>query len=202
MHSYPAKVAVIVPEFVITAEAPASSTSRPYVFLNGFSILKVERAGRGFRFDETRGIDESGMASVDLLDRLAAEFDEDCSVAGYRLDQVIASLVRVPRDDPRDAKCKPALVQLRSALQNDVHDVHWFADRPAHRSLEALTERYDLPCEWGRPGTGGNPAMLERRLSARAQAIWLMLAIELLPETESRRAQANYDAWRTAHSIA
>ena len=193
--SYPPKMAVIAADFVIVDADP-----RPLVYLSGFSILKVERIGRSFKFDEARRLDETGTASAALLHALTSELDADTSLAGHRLDRLIASLVRVPCDDPNDAKCKPALLRLQAALANEVVDTHWL-DRDRHRSLEVLARDYDLPAEWHRPSRNGSPNQLDRELSAKVQCSWLSIAHEWLTNTDLRRATADYDQWRTAHSI-
>jgi hypothetical protein len=201
MSSYPAKMAVIVADVVIADGDPNSSNLRSYVFLNGFTVLKVQRQGRGFLFEEVRQVDEVGTASVQLLDALTSHLDSDASLAGYRLDRAIAALVRVPRDDPHDATAKPALQRLRASLANDVHDVAWH-DLHRHRTLEQLAGDFDLPAHWHRPTRQTNPCMLERELSARAQTVWLSVAHACLSPDELRRAMADYDQWRTASSIA
>lgn len=201
MFNYPAKVAVVVPNFVIVDGDNQHSVAERFVYLNAFSVLRVERAGRGFHFDEARQVDESGSAGVDLLHALSAQLDGDTSLAGLRLDRMIGSLVRVPRGGARDEACKPALERLRAALRNDVHDADVYGPHGL-RQLEDLSRQYDLPAEWHQPGRQANPNMLERQLSARAQTIWLVIARALLDLAEQRRAHADYDQWRTAHAIA
>lgn len=201
MSIYPAKLAVVTPDFVIVDGDKRSGDPRQFVFLNAFSMFKVERRGRGFHFGEVRQVDETQTGGADLLMALAAELDEDTSLAGYRLDRVVTSLVQVPCDDPRDAECKPALLRLQAALSNDVQDAHWY-NRDRHRSLEDIARDYDLPTEWHRKNRQTNLNMLERELSARAQATWLAIANELLTMNELRRATADYDQWRTANAIA
>jgi len=201
MSNYPAKMAVLAPAFVIAEGDASSSNPQSYVFLNGFAVLKVERQGRGFRFDEARQIDETGSSSVELMKRLTKQLDADASVAGHRLDQVVAALVRVPHGDPQAASAKPSLQRLQAALANEVQDAAWY-DRDRQRSLEQLASDYDLPAEWHRPTRQLNPCMLERELSARAQSAWLAIAHECLSPDELRRALADYDQWRTAASIA
>lgn len=201
MSNYPAKMAVVICDFVVVDGEPRSGDSSSFVFLNAFSIIKIERIGRGFRFDEIRQLDETGIGGGDLLISLAAEIDDDASLAGYRLDQLIDALVRVPCGDARDADCKPALLKLQAALAHDVQDAFWY-DRNRHRSLEDLARDYDLPAEWYRKSRQVNPNMLERELSAKAQTVWLSIAHELLPSVELRRGTADYDQWRTANAIA
>lgn len=201
MSNYPSKLAVVIPDVVTVEGDQSRGNPRRFVLLNAFAILKVERLGRGFKFEEARQLDETGTRGVDLFLDLANHLDDDTSLAGYRLDQVIASLVQVPCDDPRDAACKPALLRLKAALANEVQDAHWF-DRDRHRSLEDLAGDYDLPAEWHRKTRQGNPNRLERELSAKAQSVWLAIAHELLPMDELRRATADYDQWRTANAIA
>lgn len=201
MSNYPAKMAVVVPDFVIVDGDQQSGDPPRYVYLNAFAILKIERMGRGFQFDEVRQVDETGNAGCDLLNALAAELEPDASLAGYRLDKVVASLVQVPRDDLNEVSCKPALLRLQAALANDVQDAFWY-DGDRHRSLKDLARDYDLPAEWGRRDRQFNPNMLERELSAKAQSVWLAIAHEWLTPDELRRANADYDQWRTAHAIA
>lgn len=126
MSTYPAKLAVVMPDFVTIDGDERRGDPRRLVFLNGFSIFKVEQRGRGFHFGEIRQVDETHIGGASLLMALAAELDEDTSLAGYRLDRVVGSLVQVPCDDPRDAECKPALLRLQAALSNDVQDAHWY----------------------------------------------------------------------------
>lgn len=201
MSNYPAKMAVVICDFVVATGDQQSCDPSRFVFLNAFSMLKIERIGRGFRFEEIRQLDETGTGGVDLLISLTAEIDDDTSLAGYRLDRMVGSLVRVPCGDACDASCKPGLLKLQAALANDVQDAFWY-DRDRHRSLENLASDYDLPAEWHRTTRQGNPNMLERELSAKAQSVWLSIAHELLPMDELRRATADYDQWRTANAIA
>lgn len=201
MSNYPAKMAVVICNFVVVAGDQQSGDPSRFVFLNAFSMLKIERIGRGFRFEEIRQLDETGTGGVDLLISLTAEIDDDTSLAGYRLDRMVGSLVRVPCGDARDASCKPGLLKLQAALAHDVQDAFWY-DRDRHRSLEDLARDYDLPAQWHRATRQGNPNMLERELSAKAQSVWLSIAHELLPMDELRRATADYDQWRTANAIA
>ena len=201
MSNYPPKLAVVIPDFVTVKGDQSQGDPCRFVLLNAFAILSVERLGRGFKFEEVRQVDETGTRGVDLLMDLSAQLDADTSLAGYRLDQVIGSLVQVPCGDPRDAECKPALLRLKAALANEVQDAAWF-DRDRYRSLEDLARDYDLPAEWHRATRQGNSKMLERELSAKAQSVWLSIAHELLPMEELRRATADYDQWRTADAIA
>ncbi len=201
MSNYPAKMAVVIADFVsIDGDGQSGDPSR-FVFLNAFSILKIERRGRGFHFDEIRRIDESGNAGAELLLALADEIDHETSLAGYRIDELVGSLVRVPCGDLRDAECKPALLKLKAMLGNEVQDAFWY-DQERHRSLEDLASDYDLPAEWHRHGRQVSPHMLERELSAKAQSVWLSIANELLTTDELRRANADYDQWRTSSAIA
>lgn len=201
MSNYPAKLAVFVPDVIVVDGDQQSSNPSALVFLNAFAILKVERMGRGFMFEEMRQVDSVGTQSAHLLQAMTAHLDPDTSLAGYRLDRVVDALVRVPCGASDEASCKPALLRLQAALVNDVQDPAWY-DRDRHRSLEVLAGEYDLPAEWHRHPGERNLNMLERELSARAQTVWLSIAHEWLTTTELRRAIADYDQWRTANSIA
>ena len=201
MSIYPAKMAVVVPNFVIVDDDLPKANPTKLVFLDAFAILKVERMGRGFKFEEFRNLDETGTQSANLLNDLASHLDPDTTLAGHRLDRMIDALIRVPCGDPNEGNCKPALLRLQAALTNEVQDAHWW-DRDRHRSLEVLASEYALPAEWHRPDRQCVPNKLEQELSAKAQSIWLSIAHEWLTKTELCRATADYDQWRTAHSIA
>jgi hypothetical protein len=202
MSEYPAKMAIIVPNFVI-ADANACATHMPYfVYIDAFAVLKVERQGRGFRFSEARHVSDlqSATDSVGVLDALTSHLDPDDSLAGYRLDRIIAALVRVPDGEPRDESAKPSLLRLRAALANDVRDAEWY-DRVGSHSLEQLASDYALPADWHDLNRQLNPCVLERALSAKAQSVWLLIAHEWLSAEDLRRAMADYDHWRTLSSI-
>ncbi|MEG3153507.1 hypothetical protein [Sphingomonas sp. RB1R13] len=201
MSNYPAKMAVVVPGFVIVDGDQQKANPTKLVYLNGFAILKVERRGRGFKFEEFRQLDETGTQSARLLKDLAFHLDPDTTLAGHRLDLMVDALIRVPCGDQNEAGCKPALLRLQAALTNEVQDAYWW-DRDRHRSLEVLASEYALPAEWHRPNRQCNPNKLGQELSAKAQSIWLIIAHEWLTKTELCRATADYDQWRTAHSIA
>ena len=202
MSEYPAKMAIIAPNFVI-ADANACATHVPYfVYIDAFAVLKVERQGRGFRFSEARHVSDlqSGTDSVGVLDALTSHLDPDDSLAGYRLDRIIAGLIRVPDGEPRDKDALPSLQRLQAALANDVKDAEWYDHVGAH-SLEQLASDYALPADWHRPDRQLNPCVLERELSAKVQSVWLLIAHEWLCAEDLRRAIADYDQWRTNRSI-
>ncbi|WP_333567620.1 hypothetical protein [Sphingorhabdus sp.] len=202
MSEYPAKMAIIAPNFVI-ADAKACAPDRPYfVYIDAFAVLKVERQGRGFRFSEARHVSDlqSGTDSVGVLDALTSQLDPDDSLAGYRLDRIVAGLIRVPDGEPRDEDALPSLQRLKAALANDIRDAEWY-DRVGSHSLEQLASDYALPADWHSPNRQLNPCVLERELSAKAQSVWLLIAHEWLSAEDLRRAMADYDHWRTLSSI-
>ena len=202
MSNYPAKMAVLAPNFV-TAEGDANSSNpQNYVFFTAYSVLKVERQGRGFNFGEVRRVDDvhPGTGSIALLTELTNHLDHDDSLAGYRLDRTIAALIRIPYGDPLGATAKAPLQRLKAALANDVQDAFWY-DHDRHRTLEQLANDFDLPAEWHRPTRQMNPRILEQELSAKAQSVWLSIAHEWLSPEDLRRAMADYDHWRTLNSI-
>ena len=202
MSNYPTKIAVLAPNFVIAEGDTNSSNPHSYVFLNAYSVLKVERQGRGFSFDEVRRVDDvhPGTGSIALLTDLTSHLDHDDSLAGYRLDRTIASLIRIPYGDPLGATAKASLQRLQAALANDVQDAFWY-DHDRHRTLEQLASDFDLPAEWHRTGRQMNPHILEQELSAKVQSVWLSIAHEWLSAMDLRRAMADYDHWRTLSSI-
>ena len=202
MSEYPAKMAIIIPNFVI-ADANACAPDTPYfVYIGAFAVLKVERQGRGFQFSEARHVRDlqAGTDSVGVLDALTSHLDPDDSLVGYRLDRIIAGLIRVPDGELRDEDALPSLRRLQAALANDVKDAEWY-DHVGSHSLEQLASDYALPADWHGPDRQLNPCVLERELSAKAQSIWLLIAHEWLSAEDLRRAMADYDHWRTLSSI-
>lgn len=202
MSNYPGKMAVLAPDFVTAEGDPNSSTSHGFVFLKAFSVLRIERQGRGFTFNEVRRIDEtpSGNGSIALLTDLTSLLDHDASLAGYRLDRILAGLIRVPQGEPEGATGKVSLQRLKAALANEVQDAYWY-DHDRHRTLTQLASDFDLPAEWHRPTRQINLRILERELSSKAQSVWLSIAHEWLSPQDLRRAMADYDHWRTLSSI-
>lgn len=149
MSEYPSKMAIIAPNFVF-ARADTGEANMPLlVFIDGFAVLKVERQGRGFRFEEARFVSEFEAPTdcVGVLDALTSHIDPDDSLIGYRLDSIIAALIRIPDGDLRDEDALPALRRLRAALENDIKDAIWY-DHIGPRSLEQLASDYALPAEW------------------------------------------------------
>lgn len=200
LPDYPAKMAVCVPSVTVVDGPDHRGAPYEWVFLDAFALLEVQRDGAGFRFNEVRRLDPSGMRGVDLLKQLTARLDESTAVAGIGLDEISRALELVPRDDLLEASCKAALKRLHVALGNPTFDADWFiGDRL--EGLTGVSSAYGLPAQWNHRGREANPAKLERQLSAMAQTIWLVLARELLDDDERRRAHADYDQWRTAHSI-
>lgn len=84
MSNYPAKMAVLAPHFVIAEGGPNSSNPQRYVFFTTYSVLKIERQGRGFNFDEVRRVDNThpGTDSIALLTELTNHLDHDDNLAG------------------------------------------------------------------------------------------------------------------------
>ena len=202
MSTYPAKMAIIVPNYVTADDDTGTSNVHNCVFLNAFAVLKIERRGRGFHFNEIRQINEllAVTDSLAVLDDLTSYIEPDDCVAGYRLDRTIAALIRVPFCEPRGATAKASLQRIHAALANDVMDVAWY-DHDRKWTLQRLASDYALPADWECPDRQMNPAMLERELSAKAQSIWLSIAHEWLSIQDLRRALADYDVWRTQSSI-
>jgi hypothetical protein len=197
---YPSNIAVIVPAFHVLEGVANSEPSNRSVYLTAFSIFKAQRIGQRFQFDEIRITQDIGADGVDMLSALTGAIDRDTVIAGKDLDQLFTLLFEVPSSDHREAKCKQALKPLTRALGNEVQDADWYLS-PMIESLDELTDRYCLSAKWSVREREVNPHVLEQRLSARAQAIWLAIAKALLSPEEMRQATECYDLWRTAHAI-
>lgn len=202
MSIYPAKMAILVPDYVTADDDTGTSNVHNCVFLNCFVVLKVQRQGRGFQFNEVRQINElhAGTDSLAVLDDLTRPIETDDSLAGYRLDRTVAALIRVPLGEPRGAIAEVPLQRLHAALANDVMDVAWY-DHERKWTLKRLASDYALPADWDCRERQMNTTILERELSAKAQSIWLSIAHEWLSLQDLRRALADYDVWRTHSSI-
>lgn len=186
--NYPNKLTVIVPSFsVVTDTKDQRSFSQRLLFMTAFAVLHADRHDDGrIAFSERIELDPIGNGSIDLLTKLGNELDPEATLAGWRLDYGIGSLVRVPRDSMREAEGKTPLLQLSSILANEPIDVAWFDQQGGLPTLLQIAARYSLAAEWDQP-VSSNPAILRQRLSARVRTIWAAVAEVRMPLGDDRR---------------
>ena len=186
--NYPDKLTVIVPAFsIITDTKDQRGFSQRLVFMTAFAVLHAERnSDGGISFSERLELDPVGDGSLDLLTKLGDELSSEASLAGWRLDQSVGSLVRLPRDSDREAEGKIPLIRLSSILANDPIEVGWFDNQGGLPTLRQVAARYSLPAAWDEP-VSFNAALIRQRLTARARTIWAAVAEDRMPLGDDRR---------------
>ena len=196
--SYPDKISVITPLFttISTKALDPKAFGRQYVYLKAFGLLTVTRESDGcFRFAEDIQLDGIGNRSISLLIGLCNQIAQDTSLAGWKLDFAIASLLRVPRDSDREADARLPLMRLLLALGQEPIDAWWLEEDGALGLLSDLATEYRLPAEWDQLPAFTNPARLRQQLSGRVRSIWLAIARDRLGDDEFERATGDFRAF-------
>jgi hypothetical protein len=185
---------VILPDFRVLVDNNTRAFSNRLVMMPAYAVLHACRREDGrIAFRERIEVDPTGDRTITLLASLGNELESDATIAGWRLDRQVASLVRLPRDSDREDEGKAPLMRLGLALGNQPIDVAWFDHDGGLRTLVDVAARYGLPAEW-RDQQSGNPTIVRQRLSARARSIWAAAADKLLEKGEARRkAFASFD---------
>lgn len=196
---YPPKITVIAPHFRMVDDAKLTGThSARLVLLEAFATLTVLLDDRGrAHFRQQVEIDPTGDQSVHLLQKLTRPLNAETVLAGFRLDHVLASLVRVPRDSEHEAEAKNALLRMKLALSQPPIDGWWLASKP-FLVLNAAAIQFGLPARWEEPVTVANTTTCRATLAARAQSMWAAIVADRMPAGDPRRrAFADFDRWRT-----
>lgn len=196
---YPHKLSILVPAFALVNDAmDTRNFSQRLVFMRAFAVLHAVRASDGrIAFGERVELDPAGDQSIDLLMKLGDELGADATLAGWRLDHIIGSLIRLPRDSEREAEGKMPLMRLKLALGSEPVDAAWFDDHGGMPTLRQVAARHALEADWDE-GLTANPALLRRRLSARARTIWAAIGERLLTAGDERRkAFASFDHFQS-----
>ena len=196
---YPKNLTIIAPAFaVVTDPGDKRNFSQRLVFMSAFAILHAKQGTDGrITFRERVEFDRSGKRTIDLLKQLGDELEPDTTLAGWRLDLMVGSLIRLPRDSEREAEGKAPLVQLQFALCAEPVDVGWFDNSGGLPTLRQAAARHALEADWDNSACS-NPTLTRRRLSARARTIWAAIADLQLEQGDARRkAFASFDQFNS-----
>ena len=196
---YPKNLTIIVPAFAVVNDPDDKSNfSQRLVFLSAFAILHAHQGADGrITFRETVEVDRSGERTIDLLKQLGDELEPNSTLAGWRLDYIVGSLIRLPRDSEREAEGKTPLMQLQFALCAEPVDVGWFDDSGGLPTLRQSAAGHALEAEWDKSACS-NPTLTRQRLSARARTIWAAIADKSLETGDARRkAFASFDQFNS-----
>ena len=111
---YPKNLTIIVPAFAVVDDpGDKRNFSQRLVFMSAFAILHAKLgADSRITFRERVEFDRSGERTIDLLKQLGDELEPDTTLAGWRLDQIVGSLIRLPRDSEREAEGKTPLMRF------------------------------------------------------------------------------------------
>lgn len=197
--TYPPKITVIAPHFRMIDDDKLTGThSSRLVMLEAFAALTVTVDEQGHaQLHQQVEIDDVGDRSVHLLRRLTRPLTAETVLAGFRLDYVLASLMRVPRDSEREEEAKNALLRIKLALTQPPIDAWWLASKP-FLILSTAAIQFGLPARWEEPVTTANPQLCRATLVARAQSMWAAIAADRMPVGNARRQTfADFDRWRT-----
>jgi hypothetical protein len=188
--SYPSKISVILPIFARTPATDRKAYGRNYVYLRAYGLLNVARADDGtFSFHHDVQIDPVGNQSISLLTKLCAQLELDTCLAGWKLDEAVAGLIRVPRDSDGESQAKEPLMRLLLALSAEPIDVSWLSPRNGMDLLEAIASDLSLPAEWDVVPALANPVRVRQQLAARVQTIWFAIAEDRMNLSDARLAR-------------
>ena len=196
---YPKNLTIIVPAFtVVTDPGDKRNFSQRLVFMSAFAILHANQGADGrITFRERVELDRSGKRTIDLLKQLGDELEPAMTLGGWRLDYIVGSLIRLPRDSEREAEGKTPLMQMQFALCAEPVDVGWFDDSGGLPTLRQAAARHALAAEWDQSACS-NPTLTRQRLSARARTIWAAIADKSLEQGDARRrAFATFDQFNS-----
>lgn len=200
---YPKNLTIIVPAFSIVDDpGDKRNFSQRLVFMSAFAVLHANHGTDGrITFRERVEFDPTGDRTIDLLKQLGDELEPDTTLAGWHLDQIVGSLIRLPRDSEREAEGRTPLMQLQSALSTEPVDVAWFDNGGGLLTLRQVAARHRLEAEWD-TRTCSNPTLTRRRLAARARTIWAAIADKIFEPGDARcKAFSSFDQFSSGGGV-
>lgn len=195
--SYPDHITVFSPMFGVVRNHAEGGHSPRLVHLLAYALLIVTVGEQGkLTFKQLVEVDPTQSRSMPILEKLGAAIDPDTVLAGFRLDDVIGSLIRVPRDSEEEERGKRPLMQILLALGQEPIDARWLDQEGGLGTLREVDILYALGAEWDEPGTRYNPARLRQQLAARAQAIWLGILVDRMEDGDGIEAIVQFLEWK------
>jgi len=181
--SYPNHLTVVSPLFAVANDPVKGGHGRRLVYLIAFAVLIVSRDDNGkLNFRQQVEVDPTHSRSLPILEKLGELIDPDTVLAGFRLDHVVGSLIRVPRDSEEEDLGKRPLMQILLALGQEPIDAYWLDQSGGLDTLRQVDLLYELGAEWDQPGTTYNPARLRQQLAGRTHSAWLAIAVDRMEE--------------------
>lgn len=194
---YPTHMTVVSPMFGIVQDPAIGGHSRRLIYLFGFAVLVVTRDPDGkLNFRQQVQVDLNYTQSLSVLEHLGNSIGRDTVLAGFRLDHVMASLIRVPRDSDEEERGKRPLSQVLLALGQEPIDAYWLDQGGGLDTLRQVDILYELQADWDEPGMTLNPARLRQQLNGRAHSCWLAIVVDQMEETDSIDAIEQFLEWK------
>ena len=201
---YPNKLCVISPHILtVPISFGLANKDRQAVYLRAFAALVVKRRPDGrFAISQFYRHDQVGDASVELLIEMCYLLgDGATTLAAFRISDLAASLVQVPKNSEHQVPGKVALMNLREAVMRQPIDAALLDADGGTITLKRAALVNDLRAEWDEPGAACNPSRLRIQLGDRAQSMWLAIARDRLPSNEMAQAHQDYLKWKEEQLI-
>lgn len=204
VDAFSAPISFVVPDLLRVPGSTPDDQPELFVFLSGFAVLTASYSDGAFSFHETVRVSEDYSQSVSLLEQLVAAIPDGARLASINVQSLVSALVRTPRGDANDAHSRPSLDRLTRILDQLPEDFRSYDNEMGRAVLDRIGEPFGLEPAWKCEERECNPIANGRRLSARAQTLFLAAIGRHCFDLESRSAAgASLQAWRgTGLSIA
>lgn len=199
-----APVSIVVPDFTPVRGTTPDDEPELFMYLTGFAVLTVAYPPGRFTFAETVRVSEDYNHSVRLLAQLTDAIPSGSKLGALNVHKLVSALVRVPRGEPDDRQARASLDRLVEVLEEVPEDLSDYDHETGRAILDSIGTAHDLEPDWASPHRERNPIANGRRLSARAQTLFLAMIGKHCPDLAIRTAaSADLQAWRASgHSIA
>lgn len=197
-------VSFVVPDLLAVPGSTPDGQPEMFIYLSGFAVLTVTYAAGAFAFQETVRVSEDYRQSVNLLEQLIGAVPKGTRMASINVHKLVSALVRTPRGEPNDAHSRPSLDRLVRILDQVPEDLVGYDNECGRAVLDSIGEAHGLMPDWMSRDRERNPVANGRRLSARAQTLFLAAVGRHCHDLETRSAaSADLQVWRaTGLSIA